>query len=166
MLSKNSMMRFEMQRLFVTLAVPVEDSTQALNDESRLWHDELEATTKDQQFVIRPASEEEVTKQDTMEKFFDNPKFQRFDYQGACRALGIKDPQRPQFSGMPTMMVFRGWQVLGIHALTEFENDPAIRAEILADSTGLEKTFEIIGYWYHVSRPVKPSTVVPLLNIP
>jgi hypothetical protein len=151
--------------LFVTQAVLVEDNTQALNDESRLWHDELEATAKDQQFVIRLASEEEVTQQDTMEKFFDNPKFQRFDYHGACRALGIKDPQRPQLSGMPTTIVFRSWQVLGIHALTEFEKDPAIRAGILADSTGLGKTFEIIGYWYHVSHPVKPSTVVPLLNI-
>jgi hypothetical protein len=59
-------------------------------------------------------------------------------------------------------MVFRSWQVTGINALINFEKDPAIRAAILADSTGLGKTFEIVGYWYRVSYLAKPSTIVLL----
>jgi hypothetical protein len=155
---------FEIQRLFITQAVVLEDDTQVLNEESRLWHDELEATAKDQRFTLRAATENEASQQDAMEKFFDNPMFQRFDYKAACRALGITDPNRPRFLGMPTTMVFRSWQVTGINALMNFEKDPAIRAAILADSTGLGKTFEIVGYWYRVSYLAKPSTTVLLLK--
>jgi hypothetical protein len=109
-------------------------------------------------------ADETSTETHAMEKFFNNPMFQRFDYKAACHALGITDPKRPRFVGMPTTMVFRSWQVTGINTLMNFEKDPAIRAAILADSTGLGKTFEIMGYWYRVSCLVKPSTIAPLLK--
>lgn len=155
---------FEIQRLFSTQASPIEDSTQALNNESRLWHDELEVRAKGQRFTIRTATEDEASQQDAMEKLFDNPKFQRFDYITACHALNITDLKRPRFLGMPTTMVLRSWHVTGIKALIDFEKDPTIRAAMLADSTGLGKTVEIIGYWYLVSRLAKSSTLIPLLK--
>jgi hypothetical protein len=53
-------------------------------------------------------------------------------------------------------MVFKSWQVPGIYALMQFEQDVDIRAGILADATGLGKTIQILGYWYRVSPLWKP----------
>jgi hypothetical protein len=147
---------FQIQRLTVHPGAPkdalVEASTvAALEEETQLWKQELEALAKKERFVLCVATDEEVAKQSQLQKYFDNPKFQRFDYVKACKALGIQDPKRPRFDGMPTTLTFRTWQVVGIHALVEFKVDPTIRAAILADATGLGKTMQIIGYWYYVS---------------
>jgi SNF2 family DNA or RNA helicase len=105
----------------------------------------LEANAKER-FLLRAATEEEAARQSQMERYFDNAKFQRFEYHDACKALDILNLVRSRFLGMPTTMIFRSWQVVGIRALLDFERDPAIRVEILADAASLGKTIQIISY--------------------
>lgn len=90
----------------------------------------------------------------------------RMDYKGACIALGIKDLVMPQLNGMYLTTVLRSWQVTGIHAMDEFAKDNGISACILADATGIGKTYEMIGLWLHVSITSLPlSDTVPFTYI-
>jgi hypothetical protein len=142
----------EIQRLFNKPLdhAALDDAT--LNAESKKWYNEVEENAKSDKFVIKPATEDELSLFSEMERYLDNPKLQRMDYHEARKALRIDDPQRPQLLGMATSMQFKSWQVPGIKALVDFEADPAIRACILADATGLGKTIQILGYWHYVSK--------------
>jgi hypothetical protein len=114
---------FEIQRLFAQTPTSPGGAADVAADQTRLWHDELEAIAKKQRFILRAATEDEISKQSQLEQYFNNPKFQRLNYAQACTYLNILDPTRPQFSGMATTMVFKSWQVPSIYALMQFEQD-------------------------------------------
>lgn len=90
---------FEIQRLFVTrdqgAAADADDATNTAEDQTRLWHNELESIVQNQRFVLRAATEDEISKQSVLEGYFDNQKFQRLQYSEACTALNILDHARP-----------------------------------------------------------------------
>lgn len=132
-----------------------EPDIEAFNQESALWYKELEDASQKDQFNYRQASEDEASGVSRMERLLDNASFQRLDYIKDCASLGIKDPSYPRFDCMMRTMKLEPWQVCGIQALLDFEANKAITGCILADSTGLGKTIECIGY----CEKVGPSSI-------
>jgi hypothetical protein len=72
-------------------------------------------------------------------------------YEQACIMLNIKDRKEPRLEGMSGSVKLKGYQVVGIATLLMMSKFRWIRAAILADATGLGKTYEFIGYLLAVS---------------
>lgn len=128
-----------------------EPDIEGFNQESALWYQELEDESKKNQFNYRQATEDEVAGVSRMERLLDNPIFQRLEYTKDCASLGVKDPSFPRFECMMRTMRLESWQVCGIQALLDFEANKSISGCIIADSTGLGKTIQCVGYWEKVS---------------
>jgi hypothetical protein len=83
---------FEIQRLFAQTPTSPGGAANVAADQTRIWHDELEAIAKKQRFALRAATEDEISKQSQLEQYFNNPKFQRLNYTQACTYLKILAP--------------------------------------------------------------------------
>lgn len=118
----------------------------SLNQESRDWFNELEKTYHRKEIEYQRANSEEVPGTNRLEALLDNALFQRLEYARACAAIGITDLESPRLTGMMPTSTLKSWQVTGINALLEFEEDKHLSACVVADSTGLGKTIQTIGY--------------------
>lgn len=128
-----------------------EDNNQkALSAESRAWLEELESSITGNRIPMRTVTSDDTDRVSQMEALLDNPLYQRMDYDGACKALGITDPNTPHLPGMPTTAILKSWQVTGVKALVDFEANPQLSACVLADATGLGKTIELLAFWVFV----------------
>jgi SNF2 family DNA or RNA helicase len=74
----------------------------------------------------------------------DNKDYQRADYIGACKYLGIENPNLPHIEGLYLSCKFDFYQPTAIEAMVDFENSP-IHGGVLAEDVGLGKTVEAIG---------------------
>ncbi|OBT87119.1 hypothetical protein VE02_02228 [Pseudogymnoascus sp. 03VT05] len=117
------------------------------NEESRNWFHEMERSYHNRELEYQNATSEGIAASSRLEDLLDNPAFQRLNYIEACKAIGITDVKAPQLPGMMPTTTLKSWQVTGINALIEFEKDDTISACVVADSTGLGKTIQTIGYW-------------------
>lgn len=96
-------------------------------------------------------TKENVRKVRRVQKWLDNQNYQRENHEEACGALGIKDPVSPRLSSMVRSAVFKFWQPVAINAIRHFDEETSLRGVILADSVGLGKTWETIGFILYVS---------------
>lgn len=99
---------------------------------------------------MRTVTSDDTDRVSQMESLLDNPLYRRLDYAEDCKALGITDLEMPHLPGMPTTAILKSWQVTGVKAMVDFEADPQLSACILADTTGLGKTIELLAFWVFV----------------
>jgi hypothetical protein len=142
---KNS---FIMRRLTDALARQV---THEVYDESEDWHQLLETRSGKNRFQIQEPSAAEKRQKEEIERWFDNPAYQPMDFADACRLLDIDDPLYPRVHGQSFSVFLSPWQVTGIVQMVRFQMDETIRSCVLADATGLGKTFQILGHFLYVS---------------
>lgn len=153
--------RLEIQRQVANELSTVGESNnqEALSAESRAWLEELQSSITDNRIPMRSVTSDDTNIVSQMEALLDNPIYQRMDYVGACKALGITDPKTPHLPGMPATAILKSWQVTGIKALVDFESDPQLLACVLADATGLGKTVQMLGLMVFVCIIQLPTLI-------
>jgi SNF2 family DNA or RNA helicase len=125
--------------------------THEVYDESEDWHQLLETRSGKNRFQIQEPSAAEKRQKEEIERWFDNPAYQPMDFADACRLLDIDDPLYPRVHGQSFLVFLSPWQVTGIVQMVRFQMDETIRSCVLADATGLGKTFQILGHFLYVS---------------
>jgi SNF2 family DNA or RNA helicase len=153
--SRNFKNSFILQRL---IDAHKRQHTQEVYDESEDWHDVLETNAAEKRFEIRKPSQMERSQKEEIERWFDNPAYQPLNYLEACQQLHISNLMKPCIPGMSRSLELRSWQVTGISALIRFRMSESIRACVLADATGLGKTFQVLGYFLYVSYRRLPTS--------
>jgi hypothetical protein len=108
---------------------------------------------KDQESIaFEPTPDNQSAAEELIKTILDNSAYQPMNYMAACNALAL-DPDRPCFSSINVVNRFHGWQVTWICRLVEIHDNPDTHAAILADSTGLGKTIELLGFVTYISAP-------------
>lgn len=142
-------------RLAKLVNPPVFDAQSEANAQNGLraiWLREIEAMIHEKRLRLPSTSAYDSAQLENMEKLLDNKSLQPMDYEKACTQLGIGDKDRPRIKGMMFTKVLKSWQVTGIARALEIYKRRTVKAAFFADSTGLGKTYQILGFILHVSR--------------
>ncbi|GES66029.1 putative DNA repair helicase rad5,16 [Aspergillus terreus] len=96
------------------------------------------------------------------QSWLDNLDLQRENYDEACKALGIQNPDIPKLPAMRINTALRFWQPVAIYALAQFRENPLLSGCILADMVGLGKTWMVTAYIMHRATKLKgqPTLIV------
>jgi hypothetical protein len=82
----------------------------------------------------------------------DNSIYQPMDYKAACKLLFDIDLQAPRFEGMNATVQLHSWHVTSITKIIQIYNNPCTCAAILVDTTGIGKTFQLLGFLIYISK--------------
>ncbi|KAF7586087.1 hypothetical protein BBP40_009595 [Aspergillus hancockii] len=78
--------------------------------------------------------------------WFDNRNYQRENHEDACKMLGILSTEYPRLPAMQRGTILKFWQPVMIWRLMEIKVSGYLKGAIIADSVGLGKTWEAIGF--------------------
>ena len=132
------------------------DMNRMRSAEAILWMRQMEKQLSTDTLYLQPFDEEAASIFDRMQDTLNNTEYQREDTKEACQFLGIpwrgkKTVYRMMGMAVSTCMCF--WQPSAVKAIAEFYASKLLRACILADTTGVGKTWEIICWLIYVSPP-------------
>ncbi|KAL8881663.1 MAG: hypothetical protein Q9198_001176 [Flavoplaca austrocitrina] len=119
------------------------ESYKVLSAESIAWAGEIEAMMEEPDIKLRTPCNATTNKFNELHSMMDNVAFQRDDYAGACKRLGIVDPQHPRLRSMPRGKELFFWQVIGVDTMVEWQSSSSLRGMVLGDDMGLGKTITI-----------------------
>ncbi|GKZ61541.1 hypothetical protein AnigIFM49718_008260 [Aspergillus niger] len=113
---------------------------------------EIPATVAPTTETLLEINPESVTRLQEQQKWLDNAELQVDCTDEDLSALGIEDPNYPRIPGMVRSCCLKFWQPAAIWKLWRIWADHKTLGGVLADSVGLGKTIETIGFILTVAR--------------
>ncbi|PYH93071.1 hypothetical protein BO71DRAFT_431284 [Aspergillus ellipticus CBS 707.79] len=107
---------------------------------------EIPLTIKTTTDSIMDLTRDDIDKLRRQQQWLDNEDFQIDNNEEACYNLDITDKNSPRIPGMVRSAILKLWQPCAIWQLVQIMNSKTSKGAILADSVGLGKIWEAIGF--------------------